>query len=240
MASSARTIFNLIYDVFAGKFYGIVLIGMIVFALICQVRVKSTFNKYNMVTPQNRMRAHEAARLILDCNGLSNVAIMHVPGNLTDHYDPRTNTVCLSDSTYNINSIGAIGVAAHECGHAIQYARGYNPIRIRNNIFPLVNFCSGAWFWVLTVGFILQWLFIIEVGIVFYSVVVVFQLVTLPVEFDASKRAINTLEANQILVGGELDGAKKVLSAAAMTYVASFLTSLVQLLRLILQFSRKR
>lgn len=231
---------DLMFDVFAGRFSGLVLIGMLLFSVFCQIKVKSTFSKYNLVTPANRMRAHEAARMILDDNGLYDVAVMHVPGNLTDHYDPRTNTVCLSDSTYNINSIGAIGVAAHECGHAIQYARNYTPIKIRQTIYPAVSFCSTAWFWVLALGFFLEWAVAIEAGIAFYSFVVLFQLVTLPVEFNASRRAIDTIYANNILTGSELDGARKVLSAAAMTYVASFLTSLLQLLRLILNFSRRR
>lgn len=239
MAGNVRAIMNLVYDVFAGRYYGFVLIGMIIFAVFCQIKVKSTFNRFNMVTPRNRMRAHEAARLILDSNGLYNVQIVHIPGNLNDHYDPRKNVICLSDSTYNINSIGAIGVAAHECGHAIQHARGYSLAKIREVLAPAISIFSASWFWILLAGFILEWLFVIEIGIVFYMAVVIFQLVTLPFEFDASKRAINTIYANQILTGTELDGARQVLSAAAMTYVASFLLSLVQLLRLLLRFGRK-
>ena len=240
LASQSRAVFDIIFDVFAGKYYSFVLIGMIIFALFCQIKVKSTFSKYNVVTPQNRMRGHEVARMILDMNGLYHVQVVHNEGALTDHYNDRTKTVYLSDSTYGINSISAIGVAAHECGHAIQYARGYGPIKLRNMLAPAVQFCSGAWFWVLTVGIILEFMPIIEVGIIFYMFVVVFQLVTLPVEFNASKRAMNTLYANEILVGSELDGAKQVLSAAAMTYVASFLMSLLQLFRLLLRFARKR
>lgn len=240
LSMNVRAVFDLVYDVFAGKFYGWVLLGMILFAVFCQIKVKSTFSKYNMVTPQNRMRAYEAARLILDMNGLYDVQVVHDEGSLTDRYNHRTKTVYLSDTTYNINSIGAIGVAAHECGHAIQYARGYGPVKFRNVMAPAVEFCSGAWFWVLMVGFFLEWMVLIEAGIAFYMIVVIFQLVTLPVEFDASKRAMNTLYANQILVGNELDGAKQVLRAAAMTYVANFLISLVQLIRLLLRASRKR
>ncbi|MBR5088494.1 MAG: zinc metallopeptidase [Ruminiclostridium sp.] len=213
---------------------------MLILALICQIKVKTTFSKYNKITPANRMKASEAARLILDMNGLYDVDVVHIPGNLNDHYDHSRKAVCLSDSTFDINSIGAIGVAAHECGHAIQYARGYGPIKLRNNIAPAMQFVSGAWFWVLAVGFLFEWMVAIEIGIVFYSAVVLFQLITLPVEFDASKRAINTVFANQILTGTELDGARKVLNAAAMTYVASFITSVVQLLRLILIARGKR
>ncbi len=240
IAAEEFSIYNTLYDVFAGRFSGLVLWGMIIFSLICQVRVKSTFSKYNRIRTVSGATADTVARQILDMNGLYNVQIMHVPGQLTDHFDPRSNIVALSDSTYGNATVGAIGVAAHECGHAIQYANNYTPIKLRQTIYPLVNFCSGAWFWVLTIGFFLEMMFVIEVGIAFYMIVVAFQLVTLPVEFNASNRAIKTLDENMILTGEELTGAKKTLSAAAMTYVASFLTSLVQLLRLVLRFIGRR
>ena len=228
-AEQSASFYDIVYEIFAGRFAGLVLIGMVIFSLICQVRVKTTFGKYNMVRTISGVTADMVARQILDMNGLYNVQIMHVAGNLTDHYDPRTNVVALSDSTYGNATVGAIGVAAHECGHAIQYAR-----------YPAVSFCSSAWFWVLAIGFFLEWLIAIEVGIAFYTVVVIFQLITLPVEFDASNRAIRTLGDNMILTGDELSGAKKTLRAAAMTYVASFLTSFVQLLRLVLRASGRR
>lgn len=240
LANDNTTFYDVVYEIFAGRFAGIVLIGMVIFSFICQVRVKSTFSKYNLVRTISGTTADMVARQILDMNGLYNVQIMHVAGSLTDHYDPRSNIVALSDSTYGNATVGAIGVAAHECGHAIQYARGYTPIKIRQSIYPLVSFCSNAWFWVLMIGFFLEWLFAIEVGIAFYTIVVIFQLITLPVEFDASNRAIATLRDNMILTGEELSGAKKTLSAAAMTYVASFLTSFVQLLRLVLRASGRR
>lgn len=240
IAAEEFSIYNTLYDVFAGRFSGLVLWGMIIFSLICQVRVKSTFSKYNRIRTVSGATADTVARQILDMNGLYNVQIMHVPGQLTDHFDPRSNIVALSDSTYGNATVGAIGVAAHECGHAIQYANNYTPIKLRQTIYPLVNFCSGAWFWVLTIGFFLEMMFVIEVGIAFYMIVVAFQLITLPVEFNASNRAIKTLDENMILTGEELTGAKKTLSAAAMTYVASFLTSLVQLLRLVLRFIGRR
>ena len=239
-AEQSASFYDIVYEIFAGRFAGLVLIGMVIFSLICQVRVKTTFGKYNMVRTISGVTADMVARQILDMNGLYNVQIMHVAGNLTDHYDPRTNVVALSDSTYGNATVGAIGVAAHECGHAIQYARGYTPIKIRQAIYPAVSFCSSAWFWVLAIGFFLEWLIAIEVGIAFYTVVVIFQLITLPVEFDASNRAIRTLGDNMILTGDELSGAKKTLRAAAMTYVASFLTSFVQLLRLVLRASGRR
>lgn len=240
IAAEEFSIYNTLYDVFAGRFSGLVLWGMIIFSLICQVKVKSTFSKYNRIRTVSGATADTVARQILDMNGLYNVQIMHVPGQLTDHFDPRSNIVALSDSTYGNATVGAIGVAAHECGHAIQYANNYTPIKLRQTIYPLVNFCSGAWFWVLTIGFFLEMMFVIEVGIAFYMIVVAFQLITLPVEFNASNRAIKTLDENMILTGEELTGAKKTLSAAAMTYVASFLTSLVQLLRLVLRFIGRR
>ena len=231
---------EMLYDVFAGRWSSLMLWGMIIFSLICQIRVKSTFSKYNQVRTVSGATAAEVARLILDMNGLYNVQIMHVPGDLTDHYDPKSNVVALSDSTFNNPTVGAVGVAAHECGHAIQHAVGYTPIKIRTALYPAVNFCSKAWFWVLAIGFFLEWAIAIEAGIAFYIIVVIFQLVTLPVEFDASNRAIRTLRDNNIMTGDELAGAKKTLSAAAMTYVASFLTSLVQLLRLILRAHGRR
>lgn len=232
--------YDVVYDIFAGRFAGLVLIGMIVFSLICQIKVKSTFSKYNQVRTVSGTTAAEVARQILDMNGLYNVQIMHVAGNLTDHFDPRTNVVALSDSTFDNPTVGAIGVAAHECGHAIQHATGYTPIKIRQALYPAVSFCSGAWVWVLMIGLFLEMMLMVEIAIAFYTIVVIFQLVTLPVEFNASNRAIKTLGDNMILTGEELSGAKKTLSAAAMTYVASFLTSLVQLLRLLLQARGRR
>lgn len=239
-AQQQNDFYDIVYEIFAGRFAGIVLIGMIVLSLICQIKVKTTFSKYNQVRTVSGATAAEVARQILDMNGLYNVQIMRVSGELTDHFDPRQNVVALSDSTFNNPTVGAIGVAAHECGHAIQYATGYTPIKLRQTIYPLVSICSGAWMWILMIGLFLEILFMVEVAVVFYSVVVVFQLVTLPVEFNASNRAIKTLNDNMILTGDELRGAKKTLSAAAMTYVASFLVSVVQLLRLVLRIIGRR
>ena len=176
---------------------------------------------------------------MLDRNGLRNVRVQHIPGNLTDNFDPRTNVVSLSDSTYASNSIGAIGVAAHECGHAVQYATGYGPIRVRNGIYPAVNICSKLSMPIILIGFILTAFggiapIIIDIGILLYCATVVFQLITLPVEFNASGRALKTLESYNMLSPQELSGAKKVLSAAAMTYVAAAFSALMTLLRLIL------
>ncbi|MCM1333950.1 MAG: zinc metallopeptidase [Bacteroides sp.] len=214
-------------------FASFAVIAAIVFSLICSIRVKSVFSKYNRMQTLSNVRACDAARQILDANGLYDVAITRVSGDLTDHYDPKNNIIALSDSVYDSTAVGAIGVAAHECGHAIQYARSYVPIMLRNSIYPLVSFCSKTWVWVFMLGCALGIFFMAEVAIVFFAVVVLFQLVTLPVEFDASGRAMKTLESTGILFGGELKGARKVLTAAAMTYIAALLVSLMQLFRLI-------
>lgn len=208
-------------------------IAAILFSAICSIRVNSVFNKYNRVATSAGLRACDAARQILDANGLYDVQITRVHGSLTDHYDPRNNLIALSDSVYESTSVGAIGVAAHECGHAIQYARSYTPIKLRNSIYPVVSICSKAWMWLFIIGCAIGMLFMAEVAILFFAVVVLFQLITLPVEFDASGRAIKTLAGMGLLYGEELTGARKVLSAAAMTYVAALLVSLMQLLRLI-------
>lgn len=217
----------------------ILLIPAIILAMWAQARVSSTFKKYSKVINMRGMTGAEAARLILDRNGLRNVRVQHIPGNLTDNFDPRTNVVSLSDSTYASNSIGAIGVAAHECGHAVQYATGYGPIRVRNGIYPAVNICSKLSMPIILIGFILTAFggiapIIIDIGILLYCATVIFQLITLPVEFNASGRALKTLESYNMLSPQELSGAKKVLSAAAMTYVAAAFSALMTLLRLIL------
>lgn len=208
-------------------------LAAIIFAVICSIRVKTVFNKYNRVATSAGLRACDAARQILDANGLYDVQITRVPGNLTDHYDPRNNLIALSDSVYESTSVGAIGVAAHECGHAIQYARDYSPIKLRNSIYPVVSICSQTWLWLFMIGCAIGLFIMTEIAILFFAFVVLFQLITLPVEFDASGRAIKTLEGMGLLYGSELTGARKVLGAAAMTYVAALLVSLMQLLRLI-------
>ena len=183
----------------------ILLIPAIILAMWAQARVSSTFNKYSKVINTRGLTGAEAARLILDRNGLRNVRVQHIQGNLTDNFDPRTNVVSLSDSTYASNSIGAIGVAAHECGHAVQYATGYGPIRVRNGIYPAVNICSKLSMPIILIGFILTAFggiapIIIDIGILLYCATVVFQLITLPVEFNASGRALKTLESYNMLI----------------------------------------
>lgn len=213
----------------------------IIFALIAQIMVKSTFSKYSSENNQHGYTAKEVARKILDENGLYSVSIEYVSGNLTDHYDPSANVIRLSDSVYNSTSVAAIGVAAHEVGHAIQHAQGYAPIKIRQAIIPITQIGSSLALPLVFIGMLigaLQWL--IPIGIFLYTGVVLFQAITLPVEFNASGRALKTLDENVILYKSEVKMAKKVLTAAAMTYVAAMFSSLMSLLRLILISNRNR
>ncbi len=212
--------------------YILILLPVLIFSLWAQASVTSTFNRYNKVTNKRRMTGYDAARLILDRNGLYHVQIEHISGNLTDHYDPKADVIRLSDSVINTPSIAAVGVAAHEAGHAVQYATGYGPIKLRASIVSLTQFASKWSIYILMFGILLSFGALAYVGFWLYAVVAFFQLVTLPVEFNASRRAITALEEGGSLDREELSGAKKVLSAAAMTYVAALLSALVQLLRL--------
>lgn len=219
----------------------LIVLPAIIFALIAQVMVKSTFSKYSNESNQHGYTAKEVARKILDENGLYNVSIEYISGNLTDHYDPSANVIRLSDSVYNSTSVAAIGVAAHEVGHAIQHAQGYSPIKIRQAIIPITQIGSRLAVPLVLLGMLIsafQWL--IPVGIFLYAGVVLFQAVTLPVEFNASGRALKTLDENVILYKDEVRMAKKVLTAAAMTYVAAMFAALMSLLRLILLSNRGR
>lgn len=211
-----------------------------VLTLIASGGVKRTFSKYNRVRNARGMTGADAARMILNRNGLSNVAIERVSGALTDHFDPRTNVLRLSDSTYASDSVAAVGVAAHEAGHAIQHADGYTPIRVRNAIVPVVNISSNLALPLFFVGVILGNSLFANIGIVLFSAALIFQLITLPVEFNASRRAISILGESNMLYEDELKQTKKVLSAAAMTYVAGVAASLLQLLRLVLIANRHR
>ena len=217
----------------------ILLIPAMLIALLAQARVNSTFNRYSRVYSRRGITAAQVARQILDRNGLYDVQIQRVAGQLTDHYDPRTNVVRLSDSVYTSSSIAAIGVAAHEVGHAIQHAEEYAPLTLRNAIIPITNIGSNLSIPLILLGVLLSVQPLVEIGILAFSLMVVFQLVTLPVEFNASNRALRTLSADGYLDQEEIAGAKSVLSAAAMTYVAALITSVAQLLRLILLFGRR-
>ena len=203
-----------------------------------QHKVSSTYQKYSRATCSNGCTGYQAARRILDQNGLQNVQIERVKGNLTDHYDPRTNIVRLSESVYGSSSVAAVGVAAHECGHAVQYATGYVPMKIRGAIVPVTNFGSKLAVPLVLVGLLLSWYPLAYIGLIGYALIALFQLITLPVEFNASNRAVTAL-SDMNLTETERQGVKKVLSAAAMTYVAALISAVTQMLRMITIIGRK-
>ena len=212
-----------------------------VISLIASARVKSTYAKYSKVLSARGITAEQAAQQILYGAGLSQIPVNQVAGNLTDHYDPRSQTLALSQTVYGSRSVAAIGVAAHECGHAIQDAENYVPIRIRNSIVPVVNFGSKLSWPLLLLGLLMSFDPLVLAGLWMFGLVVAFQVITLPVEFNASRRAMRILEERGRLGSEELRGARKVLSAAAMTYVAAAVGSLLQLARLLMiRNSRRR
>lgn len=213
--------------------YIIYVMPALLFAMYAQTKVSTTFNKFRTVANRRGYTGAEIARRILDMNGLNNIIIERVSGNLTDHFDPKARVVRLSDSTYSSTSVAAIGVAAHEVGHAIQHSQGYLPIKIRNSIVPVVQIASYAAWPLAIIGILVSSQSLTNFGIILFGAVVLFQLVTLPVEFNASGRAIRTLDENAILDDDELKASKKVLSAAAMTYVASAAVAIGNLLRLL-------
>lgn len=222
-------------------YYWLVLIPVIV-AMLASANVNSTYKKYERVRNSRGLTGEMAARKILDANGLYNVRIEHISGNLSDHFDPRSNVVRLSDSTYASASVAAVGVAAHEVGHAIQYAKGYAPMKLRSAVIPLTNIGSTLSYPLVLIGLIFNSAlgdFLINAGIILFLAVVVFQFATLFVEFNASSRAMKTLENDHILEGDELSMSRKVLKAAALTYVATLFTAIVNLLRLLLIAGRR-
>ncbi len=222
-------------------YYWLVLIPVIV-AMIASANVNSTYKKYERVSNSRGLTGEMAARKILDANGLYNVRIEHISGSLSDHFDPRSNVVRLSDSTYASASVAAVGVAAHEVGHAIQYAKGYTPMKIRSAVIPLTNIGSTLSYPLVILGLVFNSAlgdFLINAGIILFLAVVVFQFATLFVEFNASSRAMKTLENDHILEGNELSMSRKVLTAAALTYVAALFTAIVNLLRLLLIAGRR-
>ena len=224
---------------YVDRYYFLLIVPAMLIAMFAQARVNTTFNRYSRVYSRRGITAAQVARSILDANGLYEVQVMRVSGHLTDHYDPRTNVVRLSDSVYTSSSIASIGVAAHEVGHAIQHATDYAPLTIRSAIIPITNLGSQLSMPLILLGILFSAQPLVEIGILAFSLMAVFQLVTLPVEFNASNRAIRTLAADGYLDQEELSGAKQVLGAAAMTYVATLITSLAQLFRLILLFGRR-
>ena len=216
--------------------YILVLIGVIIF-LWASAKVKTTYAKYSRVRSMSGMTGAQAAERILYSAGIYDVRIEHVRGDLTDHYDPRNRVLRLSDTVYGSTSVAAIGVAAHECGHAVQDQKDYAPLRIRNSLVPVANFGTMAAWPILIVGLIFGYnSTLIHLGILLFSLGVLFQLVTLPVEFDASRRAIEMLGSQGILYGDEVRQTRKVLSAAAMTYVAAAAAAILALLRLLILF----
>lgn len=223
------------------NYYILLVIPAIIISLIAQIKVKTTFSKYSKVINGSRITGCEAARRVLEANGVSGVKIERVSGSLTDHFDPRTNVIRLSDSVYDSPSVAAVGVAAHEAGHAVQYAESYAPIRLRNAFVPVANFGSSFSWILLIMGIVFSFEPLVFAGIICFALVTLFHLLTLPVEFNASRRAISAIRDSYIFQNEkDIKGAKSVLSAAAMTYVSALLVSLAQLLRLILIFNRRR
>ena len=226
-----------------GYYYGfdttylLLVVPALLIALIAQIQVKSAFSRYARVRCTSGLTGAQAAQRILQANGITDVRIEHISGKLTDHFDPQAKVIRLSDEVYGVASIAAVGVAAHEAGHAVQYATDYAPIRIRAAIIPATRIGSNLSWPLLIAGLIFNWSVLVWAGILLFGLVTVFQLVTLPVEFNASRRALAAIESRNLLTDDELRGARSVLRAAAMTYVAALLVSFAQLLRLILRQS---
>lgn len=227
--------------------YILVVIGLLI-TVWAQISVQSTFNKYSKVKISRGLTGSDAARSVLDHGKVNNVAIKGIRGSMTDHYDPRDNSISLSETVAGVSSAAAIGVAAHEAGHALQHAEGYGPIKLRMAIIPVCNFASSLAMPLFLLGILFSsWnpetmfgYFMMQAGIIAFSVAVFFQVVTLPVEFNASRRAMAALEASGGYTDEELEGARKVLRAAAMTYVAALAVSLLQLLRLVILSNNNR
>lgn len=228
------------YGMFFDPTYFLIIIGVVI-SLLASAKVKTTFAKYDKVRSRCGMTGMEVAERLLRANGINDVAIIRTSGSLTDHYDPRRKTLALSDSVYGKSSVAAIAVAAHEVGHCIQHDRGYAPLSIRSALVPIANFGSSmSWLFILA-GIILGGIpILLDIGIIMFAAAVLFQIVTLPVEFNASRRALVCLENNGILYNDEVRAGRKVLSAAALTYVAATLTAILQLLRLVLLFGGRR
>ncbi len=228
--------------------YLVLVLPFAILAMVAQVKVKSTFNKYAEIANKKGYTGADVARQLLSIQGISDVTVEHVSGMLSDHYDPRKKVLRLSDSVYSSRSIAAISVAAHETGHAVQHNTGYTALNIRNAIFPVASLSSNLAFPLILIGFLLGsrgasdsfGMIMVNLGIILFSCAVLFQLITLPVEFNASNRAIAMLQSNNILTQDEVAPAKKVLSAAAMTYVAAAAVALANLLRLIILANNRR
>lgn len=225
--------------------YVILVLPAMLFSMWASAKVKNTFNRYSKVISSRRITGAEAAQRVLRANGIGNVRIEPISGSLTDHYDPSAKAVRLSQSVYGSTSIAAIGVACHEVGHAIQHAEGYTPVKIRTAIIPVTNFGSKLSMPLIVAGLLLsgfsyRFTYLAYLGLACFALCAVFQLVTLPVEFNASRRALQSIAAQEILTEEELRGTKKVLSAAAMTYVAALAVTLMQLLRFFILINNRR
>lgn len=214
----------------------IILIPGLLLAMYAQAKVSSTYNRYKKVTSHSGYTGAQFARKMLNDNGLYDVTITQISGRMSDHYDPRANQVRLSAEVYNGTSIASLGIAAHEVGHAVQHATNYFPLTVRNLVVPVTNFSSSIYMLFIFIGIIMNSFSMIQFGIMLFAVIVIFQVITLPVEFNASRRAIATLGGNGVLDAEELSGAKRVLGAAAMTYVAAMVTAVLQLLQLLMVF----
>ena len=217
---------------------GVIMIPVLLFSFYCQIKVKRAFRRYSSVHAMCGMTGAQAAARLLQLNGITDVQIRQIGGTLTDYYDPKNKEICLSGDMYNATSVAAIGVACHEAGHACQHAQGYAPLKIRNAAIPATRIGSSLGIPLVLLGIVFTWRPLIMVGIVLYALVALFQLLTLPVEFNASRRALQTIESNQFLTEQEYRGAKKVLTAAALTYVAALASALATLLRLLLLAGR--
>lgn len=217
---------------------GVIMIPVLLFSFYCQIKVKRAFRRYSSVHAMCGMTGAQAAARLLQLNGITDVQIRQIGGTLTDYYDPKNKEICLSGDVYNATSVAAIGIACHEAGHACQHAQGYAPLKIRNAAIPATRIGSSLGIPLVLLGMVFTWRPLIMVGIVLYALVALFQLLTLPVEFNASRRALQTIESNQFLTEQEYRGAKKVLTAAALTYVAALASALATLLRLLLLAGR--
>ncbi len=222
------------------RYYLILVVPALIISMIAQIKVKSTFHKYSKIGNSKHMTGAEVARYLLQVNGIQDVEVTQVGGQLTDHYDPRKKVLRLSESTYASTSVAAIGVAAHETGHAIQHKVKYGPLVLRSTLVPVAGFGSSAGPYIAILGLFLGWPVIINIGLLLFFAAILFYMVTLPVEFNASKRAIAVLDSTGILMTEELNSAKKVLNAAAMTYVASALVAIASFLRLLLLANSRR
>lgn len=246
------------YYSFLGYYnYLIWMLPAIILSLVAQIMVKSAYSKNSKIQNSRRMTGAEAARQVLLSHNITNVSIVPVQGKLTDHFDPRTNTIRLSEGVYNATTIAAVGIAAHEAGHAVQHAEGYVPNKLRSFLVPVTNIGSRIGWILIIIGLIMSGFYnyndtaetvvsndisgvFLFLGVILYSTSLIFTLVTLPVEFNASRRALATIKGSNLLVGDEYKGAKQTLTAAALTYVAAAVTALLQLLRIIAMINRRR